>query len=149
MTQDSQIPEPLSLDELGTFVPKARYNHQLDALVYRREPGLCVADRVDPFLTVLWSRGQKRLVGVRFKGLRYIFSLLKDRLNLDEAEFLPLVRVIEVVVEGGLGQMVMDDHEGRQEQGDAEQREEKYVLAMECVQEVHLTRAQIREVVAA
>ena len=145
MHDQSPLPEPLSLDELQPFDPRAKYNHHMDALVYRRESGLCVAERVDAFLTVLWTRDQSRVVGVRFKGFRWIFNQVREQLNWGDAPFLPLVTILELVVEGGLGDRVIDKQQAK---GKAKrERRQKYELARECVEDIHLTKAQIRELV--
>ncbi|MBK8200450.1 MAG: hypothetical protein IPK75_19045 [Acidobacteria bacterium] len=128
--------EYLDLSATKPFKPSAKYNHGLDVLAYRAEGGTCVADRVDGFLTILWDKEQKRIVGIRLKGFRWVFNELKGRFKWTDADFLPLVKVLEAVMSDGLGLQIVAD------------QREKYELAKGCVRNFHLTREELTALAA-
>jgi hypothetical protein len=63
------------------FRPVARYYPPMDFLLYLNEDCSYCADRVDKFLTLLWHPYEDKLVGIKLKGLRYIFNQKRDRLS--------------------------------------------------------------------
>jgi hypothetical protein len=67
------------------------------------------ADRVDQFLTVLWHPHEDRLVGIKLKGFRFLFERIKNVLELDDDQFLPLVKAIEIALVGGVAESIMDE----------------------------------------
>jgi hypothetical protein len=78
----------------GDFLPVARYYKEMDLILYLTEDCSYVADRLSAFLTILWHPYEKRLVGVKIKGCRFIFEQLKELLNLRETDFMPFVKVL-------------------------------------------------------
>lgn len=121
-------------DQLRPFRPFARYNHGMDALVYRSTPGTCVAQRVDQFVTVLWDVDRTDLVGVKFKGFRYIFNTLRSQHGWT-TDFLPLAKVLEALM-AKVGDDIL------------EEQRELYVRAKKCVERVHLTEKDLKDVAA-
>lgn len=95
----------------ASFLPMARYYSPMDFLLYLNEDVSYRAERVDPFLTVLWHPVDEKLVGIKLKGFRFIFERLKSILDLRDTAFLPVVKAIEIAMVGGLGQAFIENHE--------------------------------------
>ena len=66
--------------EEGGFRPVARYYPPMDFLLYLKEDCSYRADRVDQFLTLLWHPYKDELVGIKLKGIRFIYEKNKERL---------------------------------------------------------------------
>src|SRR3954469_24361559 len=77
------------------FVAGAKYDPDMDMLVYQQEPYSFRADRVDGFLTILWHSREDRIIGVKLKGWRKAFTTMKEVLEWKEETFFPLVRALE------------------------------------------------------
>ena len=82
----------------------------MDFLLYLNEDCSYRADRVDPFLTVLWHPHEQRLVGIKLKGFRFIFNVVKSVLDLKEDQFLPVVKALEIATVGGVAETMMQHH---------------------------------------
>jgi hypothetical protein len=127
------------LGEVGQFQPHARYHHGLDMVVYVTEDCSYTSEPVDAFLTLFWHPSQERLVGVKLKGFRHAFVQVRDRLGWEEGDWLPLVSVLELRMEQGLGEEIMRRAELRA----------KYDLARKCVAQVALPPAEASAIAAA
>lgn len=93
----------------GQFKPVARYHREMDFLLYLTEDCSYRADRVDPFLTVLWHPTKEDLVGIKLKGFRYLFELMRSvDPDLEEQDFWPLVDVLRAALVDTMGQAIMD-----------------------------------------
>ena len=98
--------------DVAVFAPVARYNPKMDALTYLNEDCSFRADRVDPILTVLWHPYEDKLVGIKLKGVKFLFNQLTHIIdNLQERDFLPLIKMFEAAMIGGLAKDIMDDVE--------------------------------------
>jgi hypothetical protein len=97
LTIQDLLPEGREDYEFGTFEPCASYSAALDQIVYLKEDVSSRADRVDQFLTILWHPHEERVVGIKIKGIRYLFECLRTESDKDvpEEAFLPLVKAIE------------------------------------------------------
>jgi hypothetical protein len=98
--------------ELKTFEPRARYYEPMDFLLYLCEDVAYRADRIDPFLTLLWHPSEDRAIGVKLKGCRFLFDRMRailgaKRINVTESRFYPFVQALEVAMTAGLGAKVM------------------------------------------
>ena len=93
----------------GGFGPVARYDKSMDFLLYINEDCAYRADRVDAFLTVLWHPDDERLVGLKLKGFKFLFQQLKaiSDSQIKESDFLPLVKVLEIAMVGGVAEAMM------------------------------------------
>jgi hypothetical protein len=89
------------------FSPVARYYPGMDFLLYLNQDCSYRADRVDPFLTVLWHPYEDRLVGVKLKGFRFLFDRIKSVLDLKEDHFVLVVKAIEIALVGGVAEAMM------------------------------------------
>jgi hypothetical protein len=128
------------LGEVGQFQPHAKYHHALDMVVYRAESGPYVSEPVDEFLTLfLDAQNPERLVGVKLKGFRFYFLKYREKIGWTEEDFLPLMRVVETMLNDGLGYELVR----------REERRKKYELAVKCVAQITLTPAEAREIVCA
>jgi hypothetical protein len=133
----------------GTFVPVARYDGGMDHLIYQSEDVPYVADRVDPFLTLLWRRNEDRLVGIKLKGFRHMFNGMKTLLpDVREDAFLPLIECLKFAIVYN-GEKILKELEKKHES----RLKEKYdrALAFLCEQnvgQVQVTPEELRRVVA-
>ena len=94
------------------FAPVARYYPEMDFVLYLNEDCSYRADRVDTFLTVLWHPLDNRLVGVKIKGFKFIFTQLEKIIDdLNDKDFIPLVKAIEIALVGGYAEALMDQVE--------------------------------------
>jgi hypothetical protein len=107
------------------FQPSARYYAPMDVVVYLREDVAYRADRIDPFLTLLWHPYEERAVGVKLKGFRFIYDrareILASRGIPDQADgFLSLITAFEVAITaGGSAMMTAAEQQRRRERYDA------------------------------
>ncbi len=90
-------------EEIQPFSPVARYYDAMDCVIYLREDIAYVANRVDSFLTLLWHPSGDKLVGVKLKGFRFLFgrlqAILRDSdVTVEDREFVPLVRALELAL---------------------------------------------------
>jgi hypothetical protein len=125
------------------FRAVARYNQWLDALLFLREDCAYVAERVDPLLTIFWSPDGDRLVGFKFKGLRFVFLAIQRVFDAPDDHFPPLVKWLEYAFSSGLGDEVL-----RQQDEKREDRENKYRLVRAMAQEAKIPKED-RELIAA
>ena len=82
-------------NEFGTFSPHAKYHVGMDALYYLEEDCAYRAERIDQFLSILWHPHEARAVGIKLKGIRYYFTLLKELFGLSEEDWPPLIEALE------------------------------------------------------
>lgn len=113
------------------FVPVARYYPAMDFLLYLNADCAYRADRVDTFLTLLWHPLEDRLVGLKLKGFRFLFNQVKAISGLEEADFLPVVKLLETALVGGVAEAAMTRIEQKRV-------EEQYAKAKEFAREEHL-----------
>lgn len=95
--------------EKEPFAPVARYYPTMDFLLYLNEDCSYRADRVDPFLTLLWHPYENKLVGIKLKGFKFLFERLKALCELEDNQFFPIIKAIELAVVGGMGDAFMED----------------------------------------
>ena len=91
--------EQIAPEYAGGMVPKfrpgAKYDPDMDMLLYLQEPCSFRADRVDGFLTLLWHPRNDRMIGVKLKGWRKAFTAMKEIPDWKEEAFFPLVKALE------------------------------------------------------
>ena len=118
--------------KLGPFRAAARYDRGMDHLVYLTEDVSYVADRVDRFLTILWHPSENRLVGIKLKGFRYLFTTVRATWkHLTERHFSQVITLVEFAMAAGVGREVMRKAEAEAKAKAEELR--KYELACEFV----------------
>lgn len=110
--------EGYAFTNIAPFEPRALYYETMDFLLYLQEDLPYRADRIDPFLTLLWHPNEDRAIGVKIKGFRSLFermgAIMKTRnMDIAESRFLPFVSAIEVAFTAGLGSVVTLDAERR------------------------------------
>jgi hypothetical protein len=76
------------------FEPAAFFDAEMDQLIYLSTNAPYRADRIDPFLTLLWDADKPNLVGVKIKGFRAVFEQLKTAGLVVEDHFVPLCEII-------------------------------------------------------
>ena len=80
------------------FKPIAAYFEDSDCVEYVNEDTVCVYERIDEFLTLIWDETKFRLIGFKLKGFRHLFEThLKAHLQLNQSDFILLVQAIEAV----------------------------------------------------
>lgn len=93
--------------------PTAIYFPDADCVEYVAEDTVCVHERIDEFLTLIWDETRFRTVGFKLKGFRWVFEQhLKAHFKLNEGAFLKMVAVIEAVCQE-LGDAVFSDDRRR------------------------------------
>ena len=112
---NSFMHELIGTDEISwsDFEPVARYHPHMDVLLYLKEDCGYRADRVDVYLTVLWHPQEERLVGIKLKGFKFVFHQLQSIADIKDAQFLPLVKALEMLLVHGVAQSMMDEVEGK------------------------------------
>jgi len=122
-----------------------RYFSAIDAMIYLREDVSYRAERVDPFLTVLWHPTEERLVGVKLKGFRFLFDRILDSLSavlppyvIPQLAFLPFIRALEAACTAGVGEVLTDDAAEKHRL-----REQKYEKARVLVKDVSISRDEL------
>ena len=88
------------------------YYAPMDVVLYLEEDVAYRADRVDRFLTLLWHPYEKRAIGIKLKGFRFIYDRMCEILKthgipVPEDGFLPLVTAFEVAMTAGQGAAMM------------------------------------------
>ena len=80
------------------FLPQAVYFADSDCVEYVREDSLCVYNRVDDFLTLIFDSTQTSLVGFKLNGFKYKFdTYMRPLFELNDRQFIDLVSLIEIV----------------------------------------------------
>jgi hypothetical protein len=99
------------------FEPGARYFDAIDIVVYLEEDIAYRADRVDPFLTLLWHPSKEEAIGVKLKGFRFLFERMQAiRRGVTDSEFPALVDALEVAMTAGLGAVITANAEQKRRQ---------------------------------
>lgn len=92
------------------FKPCALYYDCMDYVEYVTHDTTSVADRIDEFLTVLWNGSRDEIIGFRVKGFKFLFNTkLKSLYNLTDNDFIPLISVLQAVVEQVGDDLLRDD----------------------------------------
>lgn len=87
----------------------AVYFHDSDCVEYLKNDAFVLYDRVDQFLTLIYDRTGKSVVGFKLKGFKNIFTKqLESIYRLNERQFLSLVSAIEAICTQ-LGDQLFDD----------------------------------------
>lgn len=86
-------------EENGTYRPIAIYYQEADFLEYVREDVPYIARRVDEFLTLILDMQDRRIIGVRIKGFRYLYrKSIKQEMKISDQDFFSLRDVFEKVM---------------------------------------------------
>jgi hypothetical protein len=101
----------LNVKEIGTFQPYARYHHGMDCLYYITMDCAYRAERVDRFVTLLWHPKTDSLVGVKLKGFRFLFDIIRQKLKeegkeMTESQWIPLVQAVETALNQDAGELI-------------------------------------------
>jgi hypothetical protein len=88
-------PREPSLTE-GRYVPSAIYFMDSDCIEYVRQDSFSIYDRIDGFLTLIYDRTGKNLIGFKLKGFKHLFDTKLQKLyKLYDMQFVDLVSTIE------------------------------------------------------
>ena len=104
ITIEDLLPEGREGYQFEPFELCASYNAPMDQIMYLREDVSFRADRIDQFLTILWHPHKEEVVGIKIKGIRFLFESLRCVVkalggkDLSEEAFLPLVGAIELAL---------------------------------------------------
>lgn len=80
------------------YVPTAVYFPDSDCVEYVREDTICVYERVDEFLTLIFDETGINLIGFKFKGFRNIFETqLRPAYRLNNDHFIEMIQVLTAV----------------------------------------------------
>jgi len=80
------------------FLPHAVYFADSDCVEYIREDSLCVYNRIDNFLTLIFDSTQTSLIGFKLNGFREKFdTYMRPLFELNDRQFIDLVSLIEIV----------------------------------------------------
>jgi hypothetical protein len=110
------------------FEPSVWFDREMDQLVCLREDCSYRADRVDPFLTLLWHPNREEIIGIKLKGIRSIFEEIVEAEGYSSQDFVPLVNVIGgvmlgIVVSNAMNKAERDDKHAEWREKYAEARE--------------------------
>ncbi len=135
------LPPELAREALKPFGKCARFYGPMDHILYLEEDVAYRADRVDPFLTLLWHPEEERAVGVKLKGFRFLFERMKEILRargvgISDDGFPYLVLALEVALTAGAGATLMA---GAQR----ERLNERYRTARELVRTVRFDPSEL------
>lgn len=84
------------------MTPKIHYYKALNTLMFLTEEGSSIAQPIDTFLTILWNPEEKRPVGFQLREAQLLFSRLHAILQFGDHDTLPLCKLIEMALMGGL-----------------------------------------------
>ena len=80
------------------YKPTALYFHDSDCVEYVRADCFSIYDRVDEYLTLVYDRTGRILIGFKLKGFKYLFTkALSPAYRLNENQFLSMVSAIEAI----------------------------------------------------
>jgi hypothetical protein len=137
------LPPELAQAALRPFTKCARFYDAMDHILYLEEDVAYRADRVDPFLTLLWHPHYERAVGVKLKGFRFLFERLNEILRargvgISDEGFPSLVLALEVAMTAGGGAALMA---GAQR----DRLNERYRVARELVRTVRFDPSELSQ----
>lgn len=96
------------------YRPTAMYFPDADSVEYVSEDTICVYERIDGVLTLIWDETRFRTIGFKLKGFRWFFEQhLQSHFKLNEGAFLKLVQVIEVVCQELGDELFTDERRSR------------------------------------
>ena len=102
------------MNNFEQYVPCATYYHDSDCVEYVRHDSLLIYSRVDEFLTLIYDRTGKQLIGFKLKGFKNIFTKqLRSLYRLNDQQFLGLVSAIEAIC-ARLGDALIEDDDRKQ-----------------------------------
>ena len=91
------------------FIAGALYYDSMDYIEYIKTDSIFIAERIDPFLTLLHDSNRTNVVGFRIKGIKVFFNeVLKPICELTDDHFPTLVSILQVVI-SKLGKDVVND----------------------------------------
>jgi len=103
--------------KLSPFISCAAYYEDMDYVEYVSEDGITVAERIDPFLTLLWDKNQDNVIGFKLKGFRNFFeTTLKPLYDLKNDEFVELTFALEILYTEQGSKMLAQLNEQQQKQ---------------------------------
>jgi len=108
--------------------PTAVYFADADCVEYVAEDTICVYDRVDPFLTLIFDETKIIPVGFKLKGFRNCFEQLKAEVGWKDSDFIELVPVVERAC----------SRFGERKYGDSTRRKLAYQAAAKLAKDVKL-----------
>jgi hypothetical protein len=82
-------------ERCGPYKPVALYFLESDCVEYVKEDAFSVHERIDSFLTLIFDESKINLVGFKLKGFKHVFDKVKPLFELEDMQFIHLVRVIE------------------------------------------------------
>jgi len=95
MTQQTSV--EIGPEQCGAYKPVALYFLESDCVEYVKEDALCIHERVDSFLTLIFDETKINLIGFKLKGFKCVFDKIKPLYELNDMQFVDLVPVIELV----------------------------------------------------
>ena len=108
-------------DVVKQYTASAAFYHDSDCVEYIKVDAFVIYDRVDEFLTLIFDKTGKNLVGFKLKGFKNIFTQqLESIYRLNEKQFLRLASAIEVICVNLGDQLFADDDRKRSYQAAAE-----------------------------
>lgn len=140
-TLEDLLPNGWAGEVFGEFRPGASYSAPMDCVIYLREDVSYRAERIDQFLTILWHPDQEIVVGVKLKGCRFLFGVLRSAVksvtgnDVPDHAFMPLLGAVELALNMRLGAFVSDQIQHDRAR-DFANLNEAYALARGMVREV-------------
>lgn len=114
VTLEDMLPSGWTGPVYGGFEPGASYSAPMDCIIYLREDVSYRAERIDQFLTILWHPDDERVVGVKLKGCRFLFGVVRSAvraftsMDIPDNSFTPLVGAVELALNMRMGAYMSD-----------------------------------------
>lgn len=99
-----------TMKNIAQYTACATYFHDSDCVEYVQQDTFSIYDRVDEFLTLVYDKTGKKLIGFKLKGFKNLFTQqLKPYFEMNDQQFLRVVSAIEAICVILGNKLVADD----------------------------------------
>jgi hypothetical protein len=89
------------------FKPAARYYPEMDHMLFLREDCSYRAERVGPFLDLLWHPDEDRVVGIKLWIFRFLAGQARRIHGLQPTDPIPVATALEISLAGGVAEGIL------------------------------------------
>jgi len=114
LTLADLLPSEWGEPSFELFEACASYSAPMDCIIYLREDEPARADRIDQFLTILWHPHEDRVIGIKLKGIRFLFEILQSAVksvtgkDIPNDRFVPLIGAVQIALKMQAGPGLME-----------------------------------------
>ena len=94
--------------ETPPFKPAAWYYPEMDYVLFQREDCSYRAERVGPFLDLLWHPEEDRVVGIKLSSFRFLAGQARRIHDLQPMDPVPVATALEISLAGGMVESFMN-----------------------------------------